>query len=779
MKTYDKYETAIIGLFHDIGKFEERTMKDEDLSEYEKKNCPGGDSHFHCGYTARFYQNYLHENEKLSFISSRHHLSETEENKDIKASDQNAAKIERNDKDIKDFKNSNRKHSKRISSIFPELNFRNQDAKNNHMFLSLNKLTDFSGFCKIHHNIEQEKAIDEYDGLFKEFIKELNEKTKEFNDENKFNKHMFNMLYALIYNYLFAIPEATNKTNKSYTSLFEHSKLTAAIFSCLRENDDYKNQEYYIFEFDISGIQKFIYKIVEGKDTKENVAKTLRGRSFLISVLCNSISYQILKEFNLTQANIIFNTGGGATLLLPKNEDFEEKIESICQKTQEKLFNLFGTEITFVYAGKKVNITELINYQVETKIEIKQNLEIEKQQKYHKIIENNLDEFLIRKYSNNQLCKMCGINNADQNDLCNICHKVIDLANFLTKNPKFYILYSFDKCRKSDNSDLVIDLKFVKLKFLKNDVNFAILKDENYDFIDSINCANYGNVRYISNLVPLDKENKVYSFSEIASFKNQGDEKLAILKMDVDNLGIIFSCGLMEKKSFAKYISLSRYFELFFGKIIDEICLDVSKKVYGKQKNIFYINYSGGDDLVIMGPVAAILDLAEEINNRFKGLVGNQDIHISAGIYIQNPKFPIRFGVQYAEEQLAKSKMMSCKNHITLFDISIDYCEYKDIIAQYKTIIKEINEQKVSRSLIYSLMKNLSAEGNTEKEKYKEILRNIPIMQYQICRNLEHDERLKNKYTKLIQNIDVNNRGSYLLIFKIVILLTREDYKNV
>lgn len=54
------------------------------------------------------------------------------------------------------------------------------------------------------------------------------------------------------------------------------------------------------------------------------------------------------------------------------------------------------------------------------------------------------------------------------------------------------------------------------------------------------------------------------------------------------------------QRSLSKYLTLSRFIELFFGYKLKQICLDLSKKLKNKNENIFYINYAGGDDLVIL-----------------------------------------------------------------------------------------------------------------------------------------------------------------------------------
>lgn len=46
----------------------------------------------------------------------------------------------------------------------------------------------------------------------------------------------------------------------------------------------------------------------------------------------------------------------------------------------------------------------------------------------------------------------------------------------------------------------------------------------------------------------------------------------------------------------------------------------MSKQLTNRDVNIFYINYAGGDDLVIMGPIYGIVKLAYTIHEEFKNM---------------------------------------------------------------------------------------------------------------------------------------------------------------
>jgi len=128
--------------------------------------------------------------------------------------------------------------------------------------------------------------------------------------------------------------------------------------------------------------------------------------------------------------------------------------------------------------------------------------------------------------------------------------------------------------------------------------------------------------------------------------------------------------------SISRIAVISRQLAAFFTDMIDQSCKNVfhdwqqddennwPNKL--KISNIFYLIFSGGDDLVIVGPWDRIIDLAKEIRENFKAYTCyNPNITLSAGIYICKPKFPITVAVEKAEEALEQAKSKG-RNRITV-----------------------------------------------------------------------------------------------------------------
>ena len=463
-------------------------------------------------------------------------------------------------------------------------------------------------------------------------------------------------------------------------------------------------------------------------------------------------------------------------ILLPYNQSIEKRVMDLSKKIRKSLFDFFQTDITFVNAMLPVNKKELETFQTDKAIELKSLLGRNKMRKYQDIIDDA--DFFFDKIDFNSKCNTCG--RISKSEQCFICKMVEKISQIYTKNESFGIVYDFNKTIDIKNIE-TLDLGFVRLLFI-NDKSYLI-DDEISWYVDSINNFGFGNEIMTANDVPLDKDsNTILSFEKILKLtpEEYGDKKLAILKMDVDNLGGIFAFGLKAsdeprvQRSISKYVTMSRLMEFFFGHEIKNICREVSLKINenidDKVKNgtMFYINYAGGDDLVIIGSAYSIVELALEIHKRFTEFTNNKNITISGGINFQNDKKPIRFGVQMAEEALSMSKDGD-KNAITLLNTTVPFVEFEELLVEVKEICKFILEGKLSRTMLFNLMSNI------RDKSYMEFVCLIPRIQYILYRNVKDQKLLDSmryRLTKVKTDIDVKY---YVLILKLVMLFTREN----
>ncbi|WP_278850483.1 type III-A CRISPR-associated protein Cas10/Csm1 [Thomasclavelia spiroformis] len=779
MEDYKLIDVAYGALLHDIGKFYQRTYEKSDLSKRELETTryhKNGNyySHLHSGYTSRFLNKYLEMNNEFEKLTSEHHHIDESEHflNIIKKADQIASAIDRQD-ELKDNEAENKKGSfitARLYSVLSEVHFGKEKNDNSIFSLSTRDQMNTPDANFVRKSLKE--SVDEYKILFDEFADEIE---KNIYLKKRVNFIAYNYMYNLLNKYLVTVPASTYGGVKSAVSLFDHLKISSAIASCLYDKTCYDQEMFYMLEIDVSGIQSFIYQVVEGSGTKPGLSKALRGRSILVGLITNAISYAFLNEFGLTVSNILFNTGGGSMILLPYNQSIEKRVMDLSKKIRKSLFDFFQTDITFVNAMLPVNKKELETFQTDKAIELKSLLGRNKMRKYQDIIDDA--DFFFDKIDFNSKCNTCG--RVSKSEQCFICKMVEKISQIYTKNESFGIVYDFNKTIDIKNIE-TLDLGFVRLLFI-NDKSYLI-DDEISWYVDSINNFGFGNEIMTANDVPLDKDsNTILSFEKILKLtpEEYGDKKLAILKMDVDNLGGIFAFGLKAsdeprvQRSISKYVTMSRLMEFFFGHEIKNICREVSLKISEniddiKNGTMFYINYAGGDDLVIIGSAYSIVELALEIHKRFAKFTNNKNITISGGINFQNDKKPIRFGVQMAEEALSMSKDGD-KNAITLLNTTVPFVEFEELLVEVKEICKFILEGKLSRTMLFNLMSNI------RDKSYMEFVCLIPRIQYILYRNVKDQKLLDSmryRLTKVKTDIDVKY---YVLILKLVMLFTREN----
>ncbi|KZX17627.1 type III-A CRISPR-associated protein Cas10/Csm1 [Methanobrevibacter filiformis] len=148
---------------------------------------------------------------------------------------------------------------------------------------------------------------------------------------------------------------------------------------------------------------------------------------------------------------------------------------------------------------------------------------------------------------------------------------------------------------------------------------------------------------------------------------------------------------------------------------INVICDDnneICSNCHDKGIPTLYINYSGGDDLLVFGPYDQIIQFAEEFRSKFKEWTSNNRyITLSAGINIVNSKFPIGRAVQMSENYLNKSKCLG-KDKITVFNetVSWENDSKDDRIKGFNSLLyfsknlENIVPEKVSKGFVYSML---------------------------------------------------------------------------
>lgn len=662
----------------------------------------------------------------------------------------------------------------------------------------------------------------DYERLWNEFINEF----KLIDAED------FDTVLALLKKYTSTIPSATY-LSESDVSLYDHAKTTAALATCRylfdRDSENKLTKKdgqdcYLVVTGDISGIQKFIYRISSPQDAQSGMSKRLRGRSLYITLLAESIVGYLINKLDLNSSNILFCGGGRFTIIAPNTGKSIDVIEEFKEKINLFFIKNFNSELYLSLVYEEASGLDLKNFG-----KILQDLNSKHfEDKKHKFSQNLDDVFKIDDVNYKELCAVCGngLVNYKEGDkkICAECESHEELGQAVA-NSRYMIKYENDS--EIEESNFFIDLLNIGYIFKKSkndvikvinkypEISFTVYILNSTDFtylIDEVTSENVSfDFKFLGNNVPNIKGQPLY-FEHLAKI-SKGANKLGVLKMDVDNLGKIFSNGfnhLNEDNNFSsisRVSSLSFYLDLFFSGLINEIvdefkvfidpcndCADkfdeieleferdedtiIKKSVYRPKEGVeicdkcmenaistIYINYSGGDDLLVLGPYDDIIKFSESFQSKFKRWTADNDsINISAGINISGAKFPIGKAAILADDNLEKSKECG-KNKITLFNEILSWKSkglqkgFYDLLDFAEELESYAENKKISMGIVYSLLKiwesrsNVkSIEINNEKDWHNDVNERIskrayvPMLKYKL--RLISDRTLRNELDK-------------------------------
>lgn len=735
---------SLAGLLHDFGKFTNRSsnyVKNIKNKEYKTYKHPVLSKEFIC---------FLEENkiiessellENLKELVLKHHESYTfkEVNlsvKDIKneklqrignivARADNYSAAERRNETVENNQKENTHWMRKpLNSIFETISLDNHVNREVTSYFAyklktLNYETIFpqrlaTGIDANSFKGNKEEELYNHISNFLEEVKKINSSSYDI---------FFSQLYLLMEKYMWCIASDT-QTKISDISLFDHLKSTSALalssYKYHKENNLLENgnqpkekiKQFRILIGDVSGIQNFIYDDIKSEGT----AKILRGKSFFVKMISDAIALYLIKEFELSLTNIILTAGGKFYILLQNTEDSMKKIEEIKEKLNNYLYKEFFGQLFVNIVTLEVNGDEIAKKF--TKILEKGNRELnwQKDKRFFNQIKGN--PIFDVEYRDDGTTALDRIN-----------EKFKEMGGKIPKAKFIGIMYNHE----GDNKNTFQILENMSIQFFKSkeEINTSG-KNEKIDIVISLNNIEIVEkfptiLRFISNYAPLEENGRSLKSFEGISDAATGNKKIAVYKADVDNLGMIFSIGFKKNKnisdeelekdekekeddfrSISRISTLSRNMEYFFSYWMNSIFEKGKVEIWLRDKikkeidlRDIYVLYSGGDDLVIIGPWDKIIYVSYLIRKNFEQFVTeNNEITLSGGIAISHPKLRIINGIDKAGELEEKSKEIDKdKNALTLFDRSFKWDEFEKIF-EFAERLQRIYGNKEERGII-------------------------------------------------------------------------------
>jgi CRISPR-associated protein Csm1 len=607
-----------------------------------------------------------------------------------------------------------------------------------------------------------------YKILWEDFENILKETYLKVSNENKLAR-----LHHLLEIFATSIPSAAYYSVAD-TSLFDHSKTTAAIAACLYQHSKkeamldfekihsalvarYKKQPYDFSDIldipsftlltgGISGIQEFIYDI-----SSEGAAKGLKGRSVYLSLLPDLIAKYIVRKFFLPYANILFCGGGHFYLLLPLLDKYE--INELQEKINKILFNAHKGTFALLIAGIPLNFNDFSGDAFGKKwAEVSGSLHPKKKIKFKEIILETPNKFFGPFEFPEKLCKVCRsreITNLEE-EKCSFCESFEEWGEKVIKK-KILVERIVSETPSPNYTDVTevfkafgFDLDFSETPEIPA-VNYAVNERSFWKTWKT----GYDGFVYLPNHTPPLKNGEIVDFDDLSDRALSAKKRWALIRGDVDNLGLIFGKGL-KSGSLSRVTSLSRNISLYFTFWLNEIC----KQDRFKDKT--YVIYAGGDDFFIVGSWDVMPELAMSINKDFRRFTC-QNPHItlsSANFIVPSKKYPLYKAAEICGIELDEKAKSEDKNSIAFLGEAFEWDNFKKVYDLKEAIIKLIKNQKVSNALIQAIY-----SGFAEFERHK--IGEYPIHRvwrliYSLTR-LARRHKVEERMKKIEENLVMEN----------------------
>jgi CRISPR-associated protein Csm1 len=475
-------------------------------------------------------------------------------------------------------------------------------------------------------------------------------------------------------------------------SLFNHLKLTATIATCLAgsfsmaEIKDLSLQSEgpvaVLVRGDLSGIQGFIYRVTrpETDATFEHVAKRLRGRSFYLALLEEVIAQWLIRQMELPVTNILFVGGGQFDVLIPWQQ--EDKLQSCLRQLEQWLLDNFYGELGLQLSSVPLKPADFGDMRSAYHT-LNTQLESEKLRKWHNYLAN--PEFFIPGQPLYHLCRTCRITPLADPGICRLCEKHADMGRILPHTTHLAYVYEPGTVQWPAGS---VSLSFSSLglevgllerpqvepfiRGCRGPARLVALNPRD-SFLRSGPAEMGQEFGFLANTAPVAKidlpvQNETVERGEVLPFEamaalSSGAERIGILKADVDYLGLLFGTGLATSSpaaypTLARVMTMSSTLDLFFAGWLNNLCDRVFQGWYNRQQaqaaedrhpwwdkvtGLFYVIYSGGDDLFIVGPWDETLELAQQLQADFATYAcHNPNLSLSAGIVQVKPRYPVQ-----------------------------------------------------------------------------------------------------------------------------------------
>lgn len=493
-----------------------------------------------------------------------------------------------------------------------------------------------------------------------------------------------NAILRLLEDYLSFVPVYDREPD---ISQFDYRKITAAIAACVSEylaawgepdgtsalvdpEGAFRAENaFLLYSADFSGIQKFIYTVAS-----KGALPSLRSRSFFLELLMEHYIDELLCACGMSRVNLLYSGGGHCYLLLPNTPKTEEILKGWNTHFNDWLLAELGAQLFIAHGWTACSGNDLTNVPAS-------------QAPYTAMfrrVSGAIARHKLHRYSAGQLRRINTGTSDSEGRECIVCGRADHLGEdgrcgwcgmFVKMSKKILDCSVYLVSRNRTDSDFV-------LPGWEGDAHFSLINEKtaftrlkNGEAVKRIYTKNQA-FPELPNAVRLYVGDYAASREMSALVANsQGIARLAVCRMDVDNLGHAFVAGYripgeIDPEKRDRYLNISRtsafsrQMSLFFKCYINPI-LELPEP-NGRKLSVAIV-YSGGDDVFLVGAWNDVITAVQRIQSAFEAFCGGA-LTISAGVSIHDDHFPIRQAAAQSAELEDHAKQCPGKNALALFD---------------------------------------------------------------------------------------------------------------
>jgi CRISPR-associated protein Csm1 len=548
-------------------------------------------------------------------------------------------------------------------------------------------------------------SVDDYRSLLNRLSEDLGRIRRIYSRQGGALAYVVTLAEALR-KYLFFCPSAPSVEREPTNSLYEHSRMVAALSVSLKRSG---GRGFTIIYGDIGGIQRFVY----GQRVYKAALKSLRGRSLYITILSDAIAKHLLLTLDLPHVNLIYSSGGNFMLISGLLD--EEGKRSLVRQVNRFMLRRHGGLLRASLGFADVLVEDAASGRVPRAIlEAIESARMAKERAFQDMLGQSYSTFFEPKLcGSGEVCESCGLEaeggvEAEGMRLCRSCHGLVSLAKSAALAKYLVEIWVDEGAAPSTGLgplDFTADglragyalvespgeldglardgLKLVWIKRL-NDADFLLGAEAVIDALRGLPVA-FGFTTLPTHTPLVDGD--ILSFDELAR-RSEGQRMIGYLKLDLDNVGELV------KTHSEKLSSLALLTQLL--SLIMEWCVNTVAK---SSPNIYLI-YSGGDDMLAVGPWSDVAEFADRLSVELEGLIGG-GLSFTAAMSVEEPKAPVKVVMDSLAGSLRRAK--DRKDCIALGDERLAWENFRTAARFARRWAGDIRDRRISRALVFDV----------------------------------------------------------------------------